>query len=282
MSEADYIPPRVWTWDQPNGGEFANLNRPVSGATHDKDLPVGQHPFQLYSLGTPNGQKVTMMLEELLAAGHTGAEYDAWFISIMDGDQFSSGFVAINPNSKIPALLDRSGPEPFRVFESGAILLHLAEKFGAFIPTDAKGRAECLSWLMWQMGTAPMIGGGFGHFYRYAPEKMEYPINRYTMEAKRIFDVADKRLAEARYLAGDTFSIADIAVYGWFGYFHRGEAYEGGAGFLDFASYRNIDRWCRELEQREGIQRGLRVNRDGEGYIKDRHAAADIDAVLKG
>lgn len=282
MSEADYIPPRVWTWEKPNGGAFASLNRPVAGATHEKDLPVGRHPFQLYSLGTPNGQKVTMLFEELLAAGHTGAEYDAWFIAIMEGDQFSSGFVSINPNSKIPALLDRSGPEPIRVFESGAILLHLAEKFGAFVPTDAKGRAECLSWLMWQMGTAPMIGGGFGHFFRMAPEKMEYPISRYAMEAKRIFDVADKRLAETLYFAGNEFSIADIAIYGWFGYFHRGEAYEGGAEFLDFKSYANIDRWCRELEQREGIQRGLRVNREGDGYTRDRHSAADIDAVLKG
>jgi GST-like protein len=277
-----YVPPRVWTWDKPNGGRFATLNRPVAGPTHDKELPVGQHPFQLYSLGTPNGQKATMMFEELLAAGHTGAEYDAWFISIMDGDQFSSGFVAINPNSKIPALLDRSGPEPIRVFESGAILLHLAEKFGAFIPKDAKARAECISWLMWQMSTAPMIGGGFGHFFAYAPEKIEYAINRFAMETKRIFDVADRRLAEARYFAGDEFTIADIAIYGWIGYFHRGEAYEGGGEFLDVASYKNIDRWCRELEQREGIRRGVRVNRDGEGYTKERHSAADIDAVLQG
>jgi GST-like protein len=277
-----YSPPRVWKWDKPNGGRFATLNRPIAGATHDKELPVGDHPFQLYSLGTPNGQKVTMLFEELLAAGHAGAEYDAWFISIMDGDQFSSGFVSINPNSKIPALLDRSGPEPIRVFESGAILLHLAEKFGAFIPKDAKGRAECLSWLMWQMSTAPMIGGGFGHFFAVAPEKIEYAINRFAMESKRIFDVADRRLAEARYFAGDEFTIADIAIYGWIGYFHRGEAYEGGREFLDVQSYRNIDRWCQELEAREGIRRGLRVNREGEGYTRDRHSAADIDAVLKG
>lgn len=277
-----YVPPRVWTWDKPSGGRFATLNRPVAGATHDKELPVGNHPFQLYSLGTPNGQKVTMMFEELLAAGHSGAEYDAWFISIMDGDQFSSGFVSINPNSKIPGLLDRSGTEPIRVFESGAILLHLAEKFGAFIPKDAKGRAECLSWLMWQMSTAPMIGGGFGHFFAYAPEKIEYAINRFAMETKRIFDVADRRLAEARYFAGDEFTIADIAIYGWLGYFHRGEAYEGGGEFLDVASYRDIDRWCGELEQREGIKRGIRVNRDGEDYAKERHSAADIDAVLRG
>lgn len=281
MSEADYIPPRVWTWEKPNGGAFATLNRPISGATHEKDLPVGKHPLQLYSLGTPNGQKATMMLEELLAAGHTGAEYDAWHIAILEGDQFSSGFVSINPNSKIPALLDRSGPEPIRVFESGAILLYLAEKFGTFIPKDPKGRAECLSWLMWQMSTAPMIGGGFGHFFRYAPEKMEYPISRFAMEAKRIFDVADKRLAQVPYFAGDEFSIADIAIYGWFGYFHRGEAYEGGAEFLDFQSYANIDRWCSELEKRTGIQRGIRVNREGEGYVLNRHSAADIDAVMK-
>ncbi|MET0588591.1 MAG: glutathione-dependent disulfide-bond oxidoreductase [Novosphingobium sp.] len=277
-----YVPPRVWKWDKPSGGRFATLNRPIAGATHEKELPVGAHPFQLYSLGTPNGQKVTIMFEELLAAGHSGAEYDAWLIQIMEGDQFSSGFVSINPNSKIPALLDRSGPEPIRVFESGAILLHLAEKFDAFIPKDPKARAECLSWLMWQMSTAPMIGGGFGHFFAYAPEKIEYAINRFAMETKRIFDVADRRLGEARFFSGDEFTIADIAIYGWLGYFHRGEAYEGGGEFLDVASYGNIDRWCRELEQREGIKRGIRVNRDGEGYAKERHSAADIDAVLQG
>lgn len=277
-----YVPPRVWKWDKPSGGRFATLNRPIAGATHEKELPVGAHPFQLYSLGTPNGQKVTIMFEELLAAGHSGAEYDAWLVQIMEGDQFSSGFVSINPNSKIPALLDRSGPEPIRVFESGAILLHLAEKFDAFIPKDPKARAECLSWLMWQMSTAPMIGGGFGHFFAYAPEKIEYAINRFAMETKRIFDVADRRLGEARFFSGDEFTIADIAIYGWLGYFHRGEAYEGGGEFLDVASYGNIDRWCRELEQREGIKRGIRVNRDGEGYAKERHSAADIDAVLQG
>lgn len=277
-----YVPPRVWKWDKPSGGRFATLNRPIAGATHEKELPVGAHPFQLYSLGTPNGQKVTIMFEELLAAGHSGAEYDAWLVQIMEGDQFSSGFVSINPNSKIPALLDRSGLEPIRVFESGAILLHLAEKFDAFIPKDPKARAECLSWLMWQMSTAPMIGGGFGHFFAYAPEKIEYAINRFAMETKRIFDVADRRLGEARFFSGDEFTIADIAIYGWLGYFHRGEAYEGGGEFLDVASYGNIDRWCRELEQREGIKRGIRVNRDGEGYAKERHSAADIDAVLQG
>ena len=279
MSE-EYTPPDVWTWDAENGGRFAKLNRPIAGPTHETDLPRGTHPLQLYSQGTPNGQKVTILLEELLAAGHSGAEYDAWLISIMDGDQFGSGFVSINPNSKIPALLDCSGAEPIRVFESGAIMLHLAEKFGAYIPQDAGGRAECLSWLFWQMATAPIIGGGFGHFYAYAPEKIEYAINRFTMETKRIFDVADRRLGEARYLAGDAYSIADMAVYGWFGYFHRGEAYEGGAEFLDLASYRNIDRWCTELSAREGVRRGTKVNRDAEGYARERHSAADIDAVM--
>ncbi len=275
-----YTPPEVWTWDQPSGGQFASLNRPIAGATHEAELPRGQHPFQLYSLGTPNGQKVTILFEELLAAGFAGAEYDAWLIKIMEGDQFGSGFVSINPNSKIPALLDLSGPEPLRVFESGAILLHLAEKFGAFIPQDAAGRAEALSWLFWQMSTAPVIGGGFGHFYAYAPERYEYPINRYAMEAKRIFDVADRRLAESRYLAGDSYSIADIAAYGWFGIFHRDEAYNGGARFLDFASYRNLGRWADEVGARPGVQRGILVNRVGEGQLPERHSAADIDAVL--
>jgi GST-like protein len=275
-----YVPPEVWTWDAPSGGRFANLNRPIAGATHDKELPRGAHPFQLHSLGTPNGQKVTILFEELLAAGFTRAEYDAWLIRIMEGDQFGSGFVAINPNSKIPALLDLSGPEPIRVFESGAIMLHLAEKFGAFIPRDAKGRAECLSWLMWQMSTAPMIGGGFGHFYAYAPEKFEYAINRYSMEAKRIFDVADRRLAETRYLAGDEYTIADMAAYGWLGMFHRGEAYAGGGRFLDFPSYKNLARWGEEIGAREPVQRGIRVNREGEGLAPERHSAADIDAVM--
>lgn len=282
MSEAEYVPPKVWRWDKPSGGAlFASINRPVAGPTHEKELPCGRHPFQLYSLGTPNGQKVTILFEELLAAGHRGAEYDAWYIDIMAGDQFSSGFVGVNPNSKIPALLDRSGPQPIRVFESGAILLHLAEKFGAFIPRDACGRAECLSWLFWQAATAPIIGGGFGHFYRYAPMKIEYAINRFAMETKRIFDVADRRLAESRYLAGDEYSIADVAVYGWFGYFHRGEAYDDGHIFLDLPGYRHIDRWVRELDQRTGVKRGSRVNRDMEGYVRERHSAADIDAVLK-
>ncbi len=280
MAETDYTPPEVWTWDKDNGGNFANINRPISGATHQKDLPRGEHPFQLYSLGTPNGQKVTILFEELLAAGHSGAEYDAWIVEIMDGDQFSSGFVSVNPNSKIPALLDCSGPEPFRVFESGAILLHLAEKFGAFIPADAKGRAECLSWLNWQMSTAPVLGGGFGHFYAYAPVKYEYPINRYSMETKRIFDVADKRLAESRFLAGDDYTIADIANFAWLRYFVSGEAYGEAKRFLDIPSYRNVGRWVAEILAREPVQRGIKVNRGGEGYVRERHSAADIDAVM--
>jgi GST-like protein len=282
MPEGDYVPPEVWSWDAESGGKFAKLNRPVSGATHDTALPRGEHPFQLHSLGTPNGQKVTILFEELLAAGHSDAEYDAWMIDIMEADQFGSGFVSINPNSKIPALLDYSGPEPIRVFESGAILLHLAEKFGAFIPTDAPGRAECLSWLMWQMSTAPVLGGGFGHFFAYAPEKFEYPINRFAMEAKRIFDVADKRLAQSRFLAGDDYTIADIANFAWLGYFARGEAYGSGSKFLDIPSYANVLRWAAEIEAREPVRRGLIVNRDEEGYLRERHSAADIDAVLAG
>jgi len=279
MADTAYTPPEVWTWDKENGGQFASINRPISGATQDIELPRGRHPFQLYSLGTPNGQKVTILFEELLAAGHD-AEYDAWLIEIGKGGQFGSGFVSINPNSKIPALLDCSGPEPLRVFESGAILLHLAEKFGAFIPTDPKGRAECLSWLMWQMSTAPVIGGGFGHFYAYAPEKFEYPINRYTMETKRIIDVADKRLAETRYLAGDEYTIADIATYGWLGMIARGEAYGSAYKFLDFGSYTHVNRWAEELLSRVPVQRGIKVNRIGEGFARERHEAADIDAVI--
>ena len=278
----DYSPPAVWTWGKESGGRFASINRPISGATHDKDLPVGEHPLQLYSMGTPNGQKVTILLEELLAAGHAGAEYDAWLISIMERDQFGSGFVAINPNSKIPALLDCSGPEPIRVFESGAILQHLAEKFGAFMPSAGKARAECLSWLNWQMSTAPVLGGGFGHFFATAPEKIRYAIDRYAMETKRIFDVADRHLAGERYFAGADYTIADIALFGWLRYFHSGEAYNGGSEFLDIASYRNVDRWVREVGAREPVRRGLRVNRDGEGYARERHSAADIDAVLVG
>ncbi|MFC0202943.1 glutathione-dependent disulfide-bond oxidoreductase [Novosphingobium soli] len=280
MADLTYTPPKVWTWEAPNGGEFASINRPISGATHEKELPRGEHPFQLYSLGTPNGQKVTIMLEELLAAGHAGAEYDAWLVPIQEGLQFSSGFVEINPNSKIPALLDCSGPEPIRVFESGAILFHLAEKFGAFLPTQIAARAECMSWLMWQMSTAPVIGGGFGHFYAYAPEKYEYPINRYAMETKRILDVADKQLAKTRYLAGEEYTIADIAAYGWFGGFVRGDAYGDAKTFLDVASYENLMRWGEELGAREPVRRGRIVNRKGEGFVAERHSAADIDAVL--
>lgn len=280
MADPTYTPPEVWTWDQASGGQFASINRPVSGATHEKELPRGKHPLQLYSLGTPNGQKVTIMLEELLAAGHEGAEYDAWIINIGEGEQFSSGFVSVNPNSKIPALLDCSGEKPIRVFESGSILFYLAEKFGAFLPTETAARAECMSWLMWQMGTAPMLGGGFGHFYAYAPEKLEYPINRYSMEAKRILDVADKRLGETRYLAGNEYTIADIAAFGWFGGFVRGDAYGDAARFLNVPSYKNLMRWGEELGARDPVRRGRIVNRKGDGFVLERHTAADIDAVL--
>jgi GST-like protein len=277
---SDYEPPKVWTWDKANGGRFANINRPVAGATHDKELPHGKHPFQLHSLATPNGQKVTILLEELLAAGHSGAEYDAWLINIGEGDQFSSGFVGINPNSKIPALLDLSGPEPVRVFESGAILLHLAEKFGAFIPVDPAGRAECLSWLFWQMGSAPFIGGGFGHFYAYAPVKIEYAIDRYAMETKRLFDVADRRLAEARYLAGDEYSIADMAALPWLAALYQGLAYNEAATFLDMASYAHVGRWVEEIAARPAVIRGRMVNRVSglpEGQLRERHDASDFD-----
>ena len=280
MADPAYTPPAVWTWDAENGGEWARTNRPIAGATHDKVLPRGKHPLQLYSLGTPNGQKVTIMLEELLAAGVSAAEYDAWMISIGDGEQFGSGFVSINPNSKIPAMLDCSEGEPIRVFESGSILFYLAEKFGMFLPTERAARAECMSWLMWQMSTAPLIGGGFGHFYAYAPEKYEYPINRYAMETKRIMDVADRRLAETRYLAGNDYTIADIAAYGWFGGFVRGGAYGDAATFLDVPSYRNLMRWGEEIGEREPVRRARIVNRDGEGFLRERHSAEDIDAVL--
>jgi GST-like protein len=279
MADAEYTPPKVWTWDKESGGKFAKINRPISGATHEKELPVGEHPFQLYSLGTPNGQKVTILFEELLEAGHSGAEYDAWLINIGEGDQFGSGFVAINPNSKIPALVDRSGPEPIRLFESGAMMLHLAEKFGAFIPTDAKGRAECLSWLMWQMGSAPFIGGGFGHFYAYAPIKIEYAIDRYSMETKRLFDVADKRLAEARFLAGDEYTIADMAVYAWFGLLYRGFAYNDAATFLSLHEYTNVGRWVEEILARPAVKRGQKVN-VASGLI-ERHSAADFDKLAE-
>lgn len=274
-----YVPPKVWTWDKESGGRFAAINRPIAGATHDKPLPVGKHPLQLYSLGTPNGQKVTIMLEELLALGHKGAEYDAWLIKIGEGDQFGSGFVAINPNSKIPALLDRSGPKPVRVFESGAILLYLAEKFGALVPTDSAERAECLSWLFWQMGSAPYLGGGFGHFYAYAPSKMEYAINRFAMETKRQLDVLDQRLAVSEYIAGDEYTIADIAIWPWYGGLVKGRLY-GAAEFLSVHEYTHVLRWAEAIEARPAVQRGRRVNRvSGEPHeqLAERHNASDLD-----
>jgi GSH-dependent disulfide-bond oxidoreductase len=280
MPETPYSPPRVWTWDKENGGAFASINRPVSGPTHDKELPRGEHPFQLYSLGTPNGQKVTVMFEELLAAGYAEAEYDAWLIDIGEGDQFSSGFVAINPNSKIPALLDLSGDSPVRVFESGSILLHLADKFGAFLPASGAARTECLSWLMWQMGSAPSIGGGFGHFFHYAPEKYDYAINRFAMETKRLFDVADKRLGESEWLGGDAYSIADIATWGWFHGFVDGSSYGDVREFLSIPEYTNVVRWSEAVAARPAVSRGVRVNRKGEGYTPERHSAADIDALF--
>jgi GST-like protein len=273
-----YTPPKVWAWNKENGGRFANINRPISGSTHDKDLPVGRHPLQLYSLGTPNGVKVTVMLEELLALGH-GAEYDAWLIRIGDGDQFSSGFVAVNPNSKIPALLDRSGPTPIRVFESGAILMHLAEKFDAFLPTATGARAECLSWLFWQMGSAPYLGGGFGHFYAYAPTKIEYAIDRFAMETKRQLDVLDRRLADSEYLAGSDYTIADIAVWPWYGGLAKGWLY-GAAEFLDVESYKNVQRWADTIGNRPAAKRGRMVNRvQGEpaSQLHERHDASDFE-----
>ena len=275
----EYTPPKVWEWKQGNGGRFANINRPIAGATHDKELPVGKHPMQLYSLGTPNGVKVTIMLEELLALGHKGAEYDAWLIRIGDGDQFGSGFVSINPNSKIPALNDRSGPTPIRVFESGAILMHLAEKFGAFLPTEPSARAECLSWLFWQMGSAPYLGGGFGHFYAYAPAKFEYAIDRFSMEAKRQLDVLDRRLAESAYLGGPDYTIADIAVFPWYGGLAKGWLY-GAAEFLQVESYKNVQRWADAILERPAVKRGRMVNRvQGEpsSQLHERHDASDFD-----
>jgi GST-like protein len=276
---SDYTPPQVWTWDKENGGRFANINRPISGATHEQDLPVGRHPLQLYSLATPNGQKVTIMLEELLALGHAGAQYDAWLIRISEGAQFGSGFVTVNPNSKIPALLDRSGPVPVRVFESGAILLHLAEKFGALLPVEAAARAECLSWLFWQMGSAPYLGGGFGHFFAYAPLKIEYAIDRFAMEAKRQLDVLDKRLAESAYLAGDDYTIADIAVWPWYGGLAKGFLYEA-AEFLQVESYKNLQRWAETIWQRPAVQRGRMVNRVSgapSSQLHERHDAKDFE-----
>jgi len=274
-----YTPPQVWTWDNQDGGRWSKINRPIAGATHDKTLPVGEHPLQLYSLATPNGVKVTIMLEELLALGHTGAEYDAWLIDIGEGEQFGSDFVAINPNSKIPAMLDRSTAPPTRVFESGAILLYLAEKFGAFVPADPSARAECYSWLFWQMGSAPFLGGGFGHFYAYAPEKFEYPIDRYTMEVKRQLDVLDRNLAERRYLGGEEYTIADIATWPWYGALVHGKLYDAGE-FLDVASYTHVVRWADDIKARPAVQRGRRVNRSWgpeDQQVRERHAASDLD-----
>ncbi|WP_438308733.1 glutathione-dependent disulfide-bond oxidoreductase [Pseudomonas guariconensis] len=273
-----YVPPKVWTHEAPSGGQFANINRPVAGPTHERALPVGKHPLQLYSLATPNGVKVTILLEELLALGHAGAEYDAWLIRIGEGDQFSSGFVQINPNSKIPALLDRSVEPPVRVFESGSILLYLAEKFDAFLPKAPAARTECLNWLFWQMGSAPYLGGGFGHFYVYAPEKFEYAINRFTMEAKRQLDVLDRRLAESDYLGGEQYSIADIAVWPWYGQLVRGNLY-GAAEFLAVHEYPHVQRWAEAIAQRPAVQRGTRVNRtwgDEQSQVPERHSAADL------
>jgi GST-like protein len=277
-----YTPPTVWKWIAENGGKFASTNRPIAGATHEKELPVGKHPFQLYSLATPNGQKVTIMFEELLASGHRGAEYDAWLIRI-DGAQFGSGFVEVNPNSKIPALLDRSGEKPFRVFESGAILLHLAEKFGAFLPKDAPTRAECLSWLFWQMGSAPYLGGGFGHFYAYAPFKIQYAIDRFAMETKRQLDVLDRRLADNEYLAGDQYTIADIAVFPWYGGLAQGLLYNGGE-FLSVQDYKNVQRWTAAIANRPAVKRGRMVNRvsgDPAKQLRERHDAADFETMTQ-
>lgn len=275
----EYTPPKVWTWARPNGGAFASINRPIAGPTHDKELPVGRHPLQLYSLGTPNGVKVTILLEELLALGHAGAEYDAWLIKIADGDQFGSGFVAVNPNSKIPALLDQSGPKPIRVFESGSILLYLAEKFGTFLPTDIATRTEALNWLFWQMGSAPYLGGGFGHFYAYAPTKIEYAIDRFAMEVKRQLDVLDRRLAESPYLAGDDYTIADIAVFPWYGGLVKGWSY-GAAEFLSVQDYTHVQRWADAILARPAVQRGRMVNRvRGERHeqLLERHDASDFE-----
>ena len=279
-----YTPPPIWAWNKDNGGQFAKINRPVAGATHDQALPVGRHPLQLYSLATPNGVKVTVMLEELLALGHRGAEYDAWLIRIRDGEQFGSGFVSVNPNSKIPALLDRSGPEPIRVFESGAILVYLAEKFGdAFLPEGGAARAECLSWLFWQMGSAPFLGGGFGHFYKYAPTKIEYAIDRYAMETKRQLDVLDRRLAESAYLAGDDYTIADIAVWAWYGTLAKGQLYDAGE-FLQVQSYTHVLRWTDAIAARPAVRRGRMVNRtwgQPSSQLHERHDASDFDTATQ-
>lgn len=281
MADATYTPPAVWNPDTVSGGRFAGINRPTAGAREERELPVGEHPFQLYSLATPNGVKVTILLEELLEARHTGAEYDAWTVNIGAGEQFGSGFVAVNPNSKIPALLDCSNPEaPFRVFESGAILVHLAEKFGMFLPADPAARAEVLSWVFWQVASGPFIGGGFGHFYAYAPEKYEYPINRYAMETKRIFDVTDKRLAESRFLAGDEYTLADIANFPWLAPFTTGMIYNDAKTFLSIDEYKHVGRWVKEIAARPAVQRGKIVNKvwgDEDTQLKERHSAADFD-----
>ena len=275
----EYTPPKVWIWDKESGGRFANINRPIAGPTRDKELPVGRHPLQLYSLATPNGIKITVMLEELLALGHSGAEYDAWLIRINDADQFTSGFVAANPNSKIPALMDHSGPKPIRIFESGAILIYLAEKFGAFLPTDPATRAECLSWLMWQMGSAPYLGGGFGHFYAYAPTKIEYAIDRFAMEVKRQLDVLDRHLADHEFMAGSQYSIADMAIWPWYGALAKGVLYEAGE-FLDVQSYLNVQRWTDAIAERPAVKRGRMVNRawgEPSSQLHERHEASDFD-----
>jgi GST-like protein len=274
-----YTPPKIWTWNKANGGRFANINRPVAGATHEQALPRGKHPMQLYSLATPNGVKVTILLEELLAAGHTGAEYDAWLIRINEGQQFGSGFVGVNPNSKIPALMDYSGAEPIRIFESGAILMHLAEKFGVFLPTEPAKRAECLSWLFWQMGSAPYLGGGFGHFYAYAPFKIEYAIDRFAMEVKRQMDVLNQRLAQQRFIAGDDYTIADMAIWPWYGGMAKGQLYEGGE-FLQVQEYTHVIRWADEIAQRPAVKRGRMVNRvmgPLNTQLHERHDASDFD-----
>lgn len=279
MADTPYTPPRVWKWEKESGGAFAKINRPIAGPTHEKALPVGKHPLQLYSLGTPNGAKVTILLEELLARGISGAEYDAHLIQISDGDQFGSGLVAVNPNSKIPAMVDRSEDPPVRIFESGSILLYLAEKFGAFLPTHRAGRTECLNWLFWQMASAPLLGGGFGHFFAYAPEKYEYPINRYAMEVKRQLDVLDRRLAEHAYVAGSDYTIADIAIFPWYGALVRNEVYQA-AEFLDAASYQHLNRWAAQIAERPAVKRGRMVNRtwgDPAGQLRERHDASDFE-----
>ncbi len=280
MSDDGYVPPKVWTWNKANGGQFANINRPIAGATHEKELPVGKHPIQLYSLGTPNGQKVTILLEELLALGHAGAEYDAWLVKIGAGEQFGSGFVAVNPNSKIPAMVDRSGSAPVRLFESGAMLVYLAEKFGAFLPAGGASRAECLSWLFWQMGSAPFLGGGFGHFYAYAPVKIEYAIDRYAMETKRQMDVLERRLAESEYIAGPEYTIADMAIWPWYGALAKGLIYNDAGTFLSVQEYPHVIAWADKLAARPAVKRGRIVNRTSGNpaeQLHERHDAADFD-----